>query len=781
MAKVSSISETISNVSQAEILSTPEPGYQQGDESEVLEDSETSATDSSIARKDSGESSPNGNATFADDQSSEGEALGTLLAFLKDTVGNMLKTTMPTIVQGGMESNVSSECANSFLLLMQGLQEGKDWAFKILDSSGKPPSGILEGTLTDFGSFEQCLGVKIGASSSNTAIKKFEGKYCIMDIKAALEKNIDLSKRPKNIPEDSVVWNDVLREFWSKNNLLSFRYGLCIPSACNRDEISEIANYLAEPTGMEVGVDYCQMHETFKIDRTQLTIISILSVIIILVIAGTSLELYLSYKSEKKLMIGDERSWTNFFIAFSLQKNTKKLLDSAKKPLGSPLRHLDGIRFISVCWIICGHTYFYTDFVHYHHYRRLKHIQEIDDDLAFMPIANFTLSVNTFFFISGLLVVYANWKKLSVSDGKISFTEFFIHKVWRLWPPYLAIIGLVLVMPLFGSGPLWPQAVENTADLCRQNWWTNILFVNNFLPPDKLCLLHTWFLAAHMQFHLFSSLILCLLYRFPKLTLTLLSIGTVLSGGGVYVYTLVNDLRWPTVIADAVFIDGSQKILTLYIMPYNHLGSYLTGIIIGYLLVKYKKSKISKQTQVLAWLASLSTMIAVLFAPYSAFKGHQPSLTEAALYLSIHRTAWAIALGWLVFACSTDRGGPINRLLSWSAFGPLSNLSYLAYLVHPLLMLYHTGRTRERVYFGHYELFNTFLARTVMAVGLSYILYVTIELPFASLEKYINFLHKPRSQPGANREYNPSTGQMISVMSKNMNNLNGSKRTTDHV
>lgn len=29
-------------------------------------------------------------------------------------------------------------------------------------------------------------------------------------------------------------------------------------------------------------------------------------------------------------------------------------------------------------------------------------------------------------------------------------------------------------------------------------------------------------------------------------------------------------------------------------MPYNHLGSYLTGIIIGYLLVKYKKAKISK-------------------------------------------------------------------------------------------------------------------------------------------------------------------------------------------
>ena len=97
-------------------------------------------------------------------------------------------------------------------------------------------------------------------------------------------------------------------------------------------------------------------------------------------------------------------------------------------------------------------------------------------------------------------------------------------------------------------------------------------------------------------------------------------------------------------------------------------------------------------------------MSLIIFAPHSAFAGTMPSLTEAAVYLSVHRTAWAIALGWLIFACSTERGGFINTLLSWNAFGPLSNLSYLAYLVHPLLMLFHTGRTRERVYFGHYEL-----------------------------------------------------------------------------
>lgn len=53
-----------------------------------------------------------------------------------------------------------------------------------------------------------------------------------------------------------------------------------------------------------------------------------------------------------------------------------------------------------------------------------------------------------------------------------------------------------------------------------------------------------------------KCLFVCLLvYRFPKLTITLLSFCTVLSGIGVYVYAVVNDLRWPTVIADAVFTE----------------------------------------------------------------------------------------------------------------------------------------------------------------------------------------------------------------------------------
>ena len=79
----------------------------------------------------------------------------------------------------------------------------------------------------------------------------------------------------------------------------------------------------------------------------------------------------------------------------------------------------------------------------------------------------------------------------------------------------------------------------------------------------------------------------------------------------------------------------------------------------------------------------------------------------------------------------------MTAFLSWSFFNPLSNLSFLAYLVHPILMLLHTGRIRERIYFGHYELINIWVSRLVFSFLLAYFVHVMIEMPFASIESYI--------------------------------------------
>lgn len=75
------------------------------------------------------------------------------------------------------------------------------------------------------------------------------------------------------------------------------------------------------------------------------------------------------------------------------------------------------------------------------------------------------------------------------------------------------MIGLAIVMPLIGSGAMWPLAVEAAADTCRHSWWTNLVFVNNLMHPDNVCLYTTWYLSASMQYHVIGCVVLYILYR----------------------------------------------------------------------------------------------------------------------------------------------------------------------------------------------------------------------------------------------------------------------------
>lgn len=41
-------------------------------------------------------------------------------------------------------------------------------------------------------------------------------------------------------------------------------------------------------------------------------------------------------------------------------------------------------------------------------------------------------------------------------------------------------IGTFLMLPLIGDGPEWNELVNKNVDVCRSNWWRNLLFIQNF-------------------------------------------------------------------------------------------------------------------------------------------------------------------------------------------------------------------------------------------------------------------------------------------------------------
>lgn len=67
------------------------------------------------------------------------------------------------------------------------------------------------------------------------------------------------------------------------------------------------------------------------------------------------------------------------------------------------------------------------------------------------------------------------------------FFEIFLLFFNRLAPAYFFILWFQTSAVLrLGSGPLWNIIAKQENDFCVSNWWTNVLFINNYVNSDKI-------------------------------------------------------------------------------------------------------------------------------------------------------------------------------------------------------------------------------------------------------------------------------------------------------
>lgn len=110
----------------------------------------------------------------------------------------------------------------------------------VLDSNGYLPSGLLSGTFTALGNYDQCLSIH----SSDYDIG---GKYCLLKIRPTLPKKkkvIPFKDRIINLNNSllNIKWID---EIFVKNLHYFYYYyimiGICVPSTCDESDIKIIA------------------------------------------------------------------------------------------------------------------------------------------------------------------------------------------------------------------------------------------------------------------------------------------------------------------------------------------------------------------------------------------------------------------------------------------------------------------------------------------------------------------------------------------------------------
>ncbi|XP_075070741.1 O-acyltransferase like protein-like [Mixophyes fleayi] len=174
---------------------------------------------------------------------------------------------------------------------------------------------------------------------------------------------------------------------------------------------------------------------------------------------------------------------------------------------------LDGIRVLSLLWIISGHT------------SQLASVFNIDNSFEWKsrvlenPVYFYTLSgpvylgVDSFFFLSGFLGAksFLNMADNSGHEVTLAMVMRYIYKrLRRLQPLHLASIPLSIgLISLVKWGAFW-ELPKHQWDSCRRVWWANILLITNFVSVSDSCVGWAWYLSNDFQFHLTTPLLIFL-------------------------------------------------------------------------------------------------------------------------------------------------------------------------------------------------------------------------------------------------------------------------------
>jgi peptidoglycan/LPS O-acetylase OafA/YrhL len=169
------------------------------------------------------------------------------------------------------------------------------------------------------------------------------------------------------------------------------------------------------------------------------------------------------------------------------------------------LPHLDGLRAIAVGLVVLFHA-------------------------GYTTLSGGFIGVDVFFVLSGFLITGQLAKNLD--KGQFSFSQFYLRRVRRLAPAYLAVALASLVAALFIMLPedlIYHARLTVLALVSLSNFYLSNTTGGYFeSDTDEIALLHTWSLSVEEQYYLLWPAMLLLLWKLQSPRLRLGLIGALL-------------------------------------------------------------------------------------------------------------------------------------------------------------------------------------------------------------------------------------------------------------
>ena len=435
-----------------------------------------------------------------------------------------------------------------------------------------------------------------------------------------------------------------------------------------------------------------------------------------------------------------------YFNAFMLLQNAKKLLFARSKDGDKNLELLNGLRVISMFWVILGHTYFYS-------LDSAVLNPTIPFDLfrlfSFNIVSSGPYAVDIFFWLSGFLGVYLLLVGMNKKRGKMQpFWMIYLHRFLRLIPMYVAtLLFYWYLMSSVGSGPIFFTYNEYHTSYCDKVWWTHLLFLNNFYEIHKdadKCMGWTWYLPNDFQFFLLIPLLVYLLYRRRMIGIIFISVFQIIC----FVVTII--VAYEYNLRPSYFEATGDYYKLYYYRPYIRIPPFTIGVFTALFLYSYnfeepEDSFIKRMMNrvhnsrcirlVLYFFGSIFLLgMIFIFYPINNYPDDFSDFFNV-MFLTFSRAIFILGLTMILLPGLMGHCWAVRKFLSLDLWTPLARLTFGAYMLHPTFMLFDALNT----YKGEYITINGGIVKYVCWLVVSFftsmIFTLAVETPFMILEK----------------------------------------------
>ncbi|XP_058833255.1 nose resistant to fluoxetine protein 6-like isoform X2 [Topomyia yanbarensis] len=610
----------------------------------------------------------------------------------------------------------------------------------MFDSSAKSTFGIEHGNEFQLGHFDQCMGINSLDQAGVIA------QFCLTDVKAKGYQLRNVGSRKSPLPQ----------------NYTLVHWGVCIPASCSENDVIAVLRKTTGFRDVTIPSKGCHRDKATVTSMSDIIYVSVICFFVLMVAFSTVYHVQSLYSCHAT----KESVFGQVLKSFSIVENLRKLGQDSKDDHG--LGCINGIKALSMVFILGGHALlFIVGGAMYNPGFYGEQVKLLRNAI----LLNSPLLVDTFLLLSGFLFARLLLIELDKRRGRVNFAVIYIFRYIRLTPAYAAMIALYATwLPRLGSGPLWDRRMQLEQSRCQASWWRNILYINNYIGTDQLCMFQSWYLATDTQLFVLAPLLLYPMWMCRRrITLTLAGTVALVSVVVPFCVTYYGrvDPSLMYYVDELDDIQANYYFANVYVKTHMRATAYVFGILAGYLvhLMQEKSITIGRRTVALLWICSTIIGSASMFGVSTFYNstGTNNYLYNA-LYAALHRLGWSLSNGWLVLACVSGHAGPLKRILSSRALVPISRLTYCAYLTNGLVELYISASQRVPLYSSVFGLTAVTLSHICLTFLAALGLCLMFESPIHGIEKI--FLRRQLS-PGRHQHRSEKVAQANSHSTNN--------------